>query len=222
MNQLSKNTVSAKNQLTPTQFVSFLPGTGDGKRVLYVGNSITRHGIKEDIGWHLDCGMAASEPEKDYVHLLSNAFLQEGPATFCICQGAQWEQEYPQGDQHFPLYERAREFQTDVIIMRLIENCRAENFDAPVFQQQYKKLLDFLNPTGQAQIVLTTSFWHHPGDEAIRSVGRELGVPVVELGDLGEQDEMKAIGLFDHIGVAQHPGDKGMAAIAQRICQVLF
>ena len=45
--------------------------------------------------------------------------------------------------------------------------------------------------------------------------GRQISL--VELGDLGEQDEMKAIGLFAHKGVANHPGDAGMAAMAERI-----
>ena len=51
----------------------------------------------------------------------------------------------------------------------------------------------------------------------IREYAKENNLPCVELGDLGELDEMKAIGLFTHEGVANHPGDKGMKKIAERI-----
>ena len=70
-------------------------------------------------------------------------------------------------------------------------------------------------------MILTTGFWHHPGDDAIRELGKELNLPVVELGDLGERDDMKAIGLFEHRGVANHPGDLGMQTMSDRIFQIL-
>ena len=48
-------------------------------------------------------------------------------------------------------------------------------------------------------------------------IAKEKNYPLVSLGDLGELDEMKAIGKFEHSGVAAHPGDKGMQNIADRI-----
>lgn len=50
----------------------------------------------------------------------------------------------------------------------------------------------------EKEISNTTGFWNHPGDRMIREYAKENNLPCVELGDLGELDEMKAIGLFTH------------------------
>ena len=40
-------------------------------KVLFLGNSMTRHGPAPKIGWTNDWGMAASAREKDYAHLVA-------------------------------------------------------------------------------------------------------------------------------------------------------
>ena len=186
-------------------------------RVLFVGNSITRHAPAPAIGWTRDCGMAASALDRDYVHLLMRKFRETDPgAAFCVCQVADWERNYKNGSETYPLFAAARDFRADVIFFRFIENVPRKDFDAEVFKREYAAFADYLNPTGKAWIVLSSGFWKHEGDAAIWTVAVERGYPFVDLGDLGERDDMKAIGLFEHTGVANHPGDRGMEAIAER------
>lgn len=44
-------------------------------KVAFVGNSISLHGIAENIGWDHKSGMAASSIDNDYVHKLAKKFL---------------------------------------------------------------------------------------------------------------------------------------------------
>lgn len=220
--ELSQNNVSAEGQLKVSQFVRLEQGDAKGIRILFVGNSITLHGARPEIGWFFDWGMAASDREKDYVHLVKQEILRLHPdAAFCICQGAEWEFHYQNGGERHALYEAARDFGADVIVMRLIENVPWRTFDGEAFDREYDALINYLNPHGTAKLVLTTSFWKHPGDENILAYAKKKGYPCIALGDLGEDDRMKAIGLFEHSGVSKHPGDLGMKAIADRISKVL-
>ena len=112
-------------------------------------------------------------------------------------------------------------YQPDLVVIRIGENIwsRAVRHKLdevalyPCFDRMVKAFAK-----GGAQIVLTDLFWpHEPIDEPICRVAAENGYPLVHLGDLGELDENKAIGLFEHKGVAAHPGDLGMYRIAERI-----
>lgn len=222
MDQIEKNTVKAENQLAKNQFIAFINPEGKGKRVLFVGNSITRHGIKHDIGWHNDWGMAASALEKDYVHVVAKEVLQkDSEATFCVCQAAEWECNCYDGEKTFEHFKAARDFKADIIIMRLVENCPRDNYNSDLFMEEYGKLVSYLNGSRKAKIIITTGFWKHIADGAIREYARRNEYPLVELNDLGEDEKMKAIGLFEHDGVANHPGDLGMEKIAERIFNVL-
>ena len=221
--QMKKNSVAAANQLKETDLVKFDRPDGTGIRVMFVGNSITLHGVCDEIGWYTACGMAASAKEKDYVHLTEHAILQKDPlAAFCICQVADWERRYQSGEKTFSLYESARKFGANIIVIRCVENCPQEAFDGELFEKQLDALIRYLDKEKTATLIITTGFWRHPGDEALRKYARANGHPCIELGDLGEQDRMKAIGLFEHDGVANHPGDLGMQMIADRITKELL
>jgi len=220
--QMKKNTVNAYGQLKDTERIRFVNPTGTGKRVLFIGNSITLHGVKPEIGWYSAWGMAASAPEKDYVHrVMAQVQKTDADAAFCVCQVANWERNYKNGAEALELFQTARDFEADVLIMRFVENCPAENLQPDLFCKELGRLLDYLDPKGTAHRVITTGFWRHPLDEAIRHYAAKGGFPLVELGDLGEREDMKAIGLFQHEGVANHPGDSGMERIAERIVAAL-
>ena len=223
MNEIEKNTVEAVRQLEGEGSVFFLRGGEDpGLKVLFVGNSITLHGPKADIGWDGMHGMAASSPEKDYVHLCIREMTQKHPdASFAIAQVCEWEVNYKNGAESHCLYAAARDFGADLIILRAVENCPLKDFDADTFAAAYKALIEYLDPAGKADVVLTTSFWPHPADETIRAFAKASEYALCELGDLGRDPAMKAIGLFEHRGVAEHPGDAGMRAIADRILAAL-
>ena len=212
----NKNTVSSKNQVSNRVFFE---GKENGSpRIMFAGNSITWHRPAPDIGWHGDWGMAASARENDYVHLCMAEIQKKiRNSSFAICQVCEWESNYKNGTGKFYLYENARNFNADIIIMRAVENCPVKDFDAEIFKKEYDKLLSFLNPSGNAKIIITTSFWKHPADDIIAEYAKDNKYALCKLGDLGELDEMKALGKFEHDGVANHPGDLGMKTIAERI-----
>ncbi len=222
MSQIEKNTVSAKNQLEPLKCVRFVNRDGKGKRIMFAGNSITIHGIRPELGWHWEWGMAATCEENDYVHVVMNEVKKTDPdAAFCIAQVSRWEINWAKDYQTaIELHKEARDFDADIIILRAVENCPRDVYEEKAFMESYKALINYLNKSN-AKVILTTSFWKVAADEAIKKVGEEMGVPVIYLGDLGELDEMKAIGKFEHAGVANHPNDNGMAEIAKRILKYI-
>ena len=214
---VDENTVPSEGQLKNVPWLYFENYYTKGLKILFVGNSITRHRVKEDIGWFHNWGMAASAEEKDYVHLCMAQIRKAVPdATYGLCMGSEWERNWPTGDETLSRFEDARNFGADIIIMRLVENCPKPVYEKELFAKQYDTLIRYLNPTGKAFVVITTGFWPHPADEAIREVASRNGYPLCELNDLCVP-EMKAIGLFEHPGVAAHPGDKGMEEIAERL-----
>jgi hypothetical protein len=217
---LLDNTVPAAGQLKGDGFVRFHYTDGAKLNVLFVGNSITLHGVKPEIGWYGDWGMAASKEENDYVHRLVDKLARNGtPVNFCIAQAAEWERAYWDGDG-FKTYEGARAFAADIIIVRIGENTRLEMTERYDYAKGLDKFIKFFKSKATARVIITDLFW--PSEvlnTATRLVAEGNGYALVHISDLGARVDMKAVGLFENGGVAAHPGDKGMEYIAERIFQ---
>ncbi|MGN0492960.1 MAG: hypothetical protein ACI4F7_04860 [Acutalibacteraceae bacterium] len=52
---------------------------------------------------------------------------KDSEAAFCVCQAAEWECNCYDGEKTFELFEAARDFKADIIVMRLVENCTRDN-----------------------------------------------------------------------------------------------
>lgn len=210
------NTVSAERQVSNMVIRSEQEGS---PKILFVGNSITLHGVKPEIGWHGLWGMAASSREKDYVHQTMRMVRGLAPdAGYMIAQAADWERGFWKEPEEFECLRAAREYNADILVLRLGENVLNEHMQEHNLTAAFSELIGYLNPDGKTQVIVTDMFWPNPAkDDCARQAAEEAGSQFVSINHLGTMDEMKAVGLFEHAGVAAHPGNQGMLRIAEAI-----
>ena len=217
-NMESKNTVDGKNQLS--QHVYLYGDAEKGSpRIMIMGNSITRHGYLPSIGWYGDWGMAASCEEKDYAHLLMARVWERCPdACFAVVQAAVWEVSYTSCnyDEYF---SEVKDFKPDIIVCAISANIR--DFRREDFLREMKSLHDYLGGDSYRLIQTTSFFNNEEKTAAIEEYVRQERGELVHIEDLCQDEKNLAIGLFEHAGVQHHPGDAGMAAIADRIFEKL-
>ena len=210
-----ENTVPSENQLKNIGSVR-LEGSR-GTRVLFIGNSITWHGVKTDIGWSGDYGMAASCREKDYVHVLA-AMMREkyGDVCTCIAQLAEWERSYTSETVLQEKYAAAKDFSAEIIVVRIGENMPKGS--APECKPYFDAMIKYFITDDTKKIIITDSFWRNDArDTMIREIAEENGYEFCKISDLEGDPAAMAIGQYEHRGVSVHPSDFGMEMIAQRI-----
>ena len=206
---------NAKNQ---TAF----DATKKGPRVLFIGNSITLHGPRPQIGWTNNWGMAASARDLDYVHRLQKKIAEVQPeAQCCLLQVAgSFERSFfkPEWtcESHF---KWARAFKPDVIVMFFGANV-PKGYDAGKLTpaRSFGEALDafrtYLDPDGKALVLMSQGFYIRPKLEEEKAVvAKKHGDVVVDMKDI--QNSKEAHGKYNH------PGDLGMEMIANRFWQHL-
>lgn len=183
-----------------------------GIRILFAGNSITKHAPKLQVGWTNDCGMAASDIEHDYVHVLMKKIRNVDPnAGYCIAQVADVERQY---DNPAVLegYIEAAEFDADLVIMFSGANVPKDKCDpypeqVAIWEDTYRKARDLFSNNGRAAVFHSEGFYIRPAlNEAKRRVAEACEDHFISLGDIPYRE--------DTHGMFNHPGDKGMEEIA--------
>ena len=206
--------------------VSYEP---DAFKYFAIGNSITWH-CKCDYWWN-EIGMAASKPENDYYHRVA-AYLKDahGKVSSYALNYAIWETQYADRAQTYTALDPYLNDKLDLITVQLSEN--ASNLTD--FVNDYKELIAYLKQKcPNATILLIDDFWNEYKSQLKKIVADSCGVTLVSLAEIRNKTEYQsAIGatVYDdkglphsvhHSGVAAHPGDKGMAYIANAVIEAL-
>ena len=182
-------------------------------KILFAGNSITKHAPKVEIGWYNDCGMAASSVENDYVHLIVKKIKKnyDENLSFAIAQMADYERQF-QTMSPAELYKPAKDFNADIIITFFGANVSKE-YDAMAnpkvtFGKAYNEMCDYLS-NGRAKVYHGMGFYIRDRlDEEKATVAKNRGEVFMDISDIRSRD--------DSHGLFNHPGDVGMAMIADR------
>jgi len=197
------------------------------RKVLFLGNSITKHGPKADIDWSGNWGMAATAEANDYVHLVTKALTEKAGAApeVMVKNIADFERAYSGYDVAAKMKD-AIEFKADLIILAIGENVpglkTAE--DKTKLEASVTTLLRALKGEGKPTILVRSCFWANAAkDEALQLACTAIGGVYVNISSLGKDEANygRSERPYKHAGVANHPGDKGMAAIASALVKAV-
>jgi len=159
--------------------------------------------------------MAASDSAKDYVHLLLARFNEDNrQVQIYRDQIVDFERNYQSYDMS--LLRKYMDFDPDLVILRIGEN--VGSLDPEVFKLKVNELLDSVTLEGLKTAIIVGPFWRMEDvNLALSEVASDRGLHFLDIQYLSDDPSNEAIGLFWHDGVAIHPCDKGMAAIADAI-----
>ena len=181
-------------------------------KLLILGNSITHHSPAPQIGWHGDWGMAASCAENDYVHRLCAQLTENGTeVTLRERNVAAWERGQAGNLDEYLAEDFA--FSPDVVVLRICENTPAERLSD--FAAEYASVIAHFRQNPDCSVYAVGPFWKNDTAESLlMAAAEENGAVYISLSSLHGQQQYMAHGQFEHAGVAAHPSDAGMQAIA--------
>lgn len=200
--------------LTVFFFGNCFPANPRPLRILILGNSITQHNPAPDIGWTGNWGMAASEKDKDYIHLLMHNFKNLGQkvdlryANIAVA----FEERFWNYDS--AAIEKGVIRNPDILVFRLGDNLNADSLKKYPINVAFQKLVNQVAPAGKTRIMMTSCFWSKSAaNEALNKCATMNKWAYIDMSTIALDSTNTAIGQFENKGVANHPSDKGMMQI---------
>ena len=217
-------------------------GTMKADRILVLGNSVTLHGIHLPYGWKNYCGMAASVPEKDYVHVLVASIdartgghlrisptdtTKPGPNGATITEPANVLNIADPIERQYATYTNAKlqpqlDWKADLVVLQCGENTPRDTFQPEAFKAALQTLMAGLKASSNPHIFVTSNILG--ANPAMDEIKRQLCAEdpshriFVDLNSFGQDPKNFASAEPYYTGVITgHPGDKGMAVIADAL-----
>jgi hypothetical protein len=197
------------------------------RRIAILGNSITLHSPKPDIGWTSNWGMAASSEAADYAHQFQKAIaaIQGTQPELYVKNIAPFEKSHASFNIT-PILEGVAAFNPDLVILAIGENMAPpkDETESEQITLSVLKLLDGLKKGRERTLLIRGSFWPAPAkDVALAKAAQRASVRFIDIAHLGKDPSHLAHAerQFQNIGVGNHPGDKGMKAIADQLVKAL-
>ena len=210
-----------------TLFLSCAAAETPSLRILFLGNSITLHAPAPEIGWTGNWGMAASAEEKDCVHLVTGALAESTGMRpeVRVRNIADFERGLADYDPAKTLASELT-FGPQLVIVAIGENVPDPDNDAAqrVFAAAMDRLLGALRAAGKPDIVVRSCFWPHAvKDRLLCEAAERARVAFVDISAIGRDpaNAARSERQIAHAGVAAHPGDRGMKAIADALVSAI-
>ncbi len=200
-------------------------------KLMTYGNALALHEEASSLGWKNAHGLAASSAENDYVHVLT-AYLNERYGENHVSQvygkyAENLEAIVATADKNTDFSASFRkvaayvaEEKPDIVTVQYGEYLFA--CDSVAYENALTALVkEIRKGAPDAVIVLTTPFGAKRTSDAYsgaQSAAEALGLPLADL-SAAAKDGLAAAA--SHTGVAKHPNDTGMAAIAKAVFSAL-
>ena len=195
---------------------------GDGYNWMAIGNSLTWMSK-----WQR--GICSTLPDNDYFGIVK-AWLESRHENVQAerCNYSGWEQSTVRASM-FDLIVPYLSEKLDLVTIQLGENV----FDLETYGDDLELLIRYVEEhCPSAQIVLIDDFWSQERSDIRRTVAAETGIPFADLGEIRGRKEYQSEEETEYMlpdgrvlavqkEEESHPGDAGMAYIAEQLIKVL-